>query len=144
MSFVQSTRRQRWSNWGQKKSQSVTYRAVTNGLIVVEGLKDSKVNIARLVAQKIWATGVPRVEIGEETLELLDMSVLVIRGLGGQLGNPASLALWSAEIIHPWNDTSGGKVDDGGSAGFSGMSDCTYPPIIVDVSYGIDKILFVV
>lgn len=67
---------------------------MTNGLIVVEGLEDSKIDIARLVAQKIWATGIPRVEIGEEILELLDMSALIIRGLGGQLGNPASLALW--------------------------------------------------
>lgn len=66
---------------------------MTNGLIVVEGLEDCKVHIGRLVAQKIRATGVPRVEIGEKILELLDMCALIIRGLGGQLGNPASLAL---------------------------------------------------
>lgn len=66
-----------------KKYQGRTNRSTANALVVVESLKDGKINIGRLVAQEIGAAGVPRVEISEQAMEFVDMCRLVVGRLGG-------------------------------------------------------------
>lgn len=66
-----------------KNHQRRTNRSSANAFVVVESLKDGKVNIGRLVAQEIGAAGIPRVEIGKQAMEFVDMGGLVVGRFGG-------------------------------------------------------------
>lgn len=73
-------------NWVQERRKSYrgwTHRGTANALVVVESLKDGKINIGRLVAQEVGAAGVPRIEVGEQAMEFVDMCGLVVGRLGG-------------------------------------------------------------
>lgn len=65
------------NSWGR------TNRSSTNSLVVVESLKDGKVNVGRLVAQEVGTAGVSRVEISEQALEFGDVCGLVVGRFGG-------------------------------------------------------------